>query len=521
MADIVRGDPRGGRARRCARPAARLSPGPGQERNDSWATNPHARAPLSFNSAPPTSDSSVKESAMSVTSSSLSGSKYRRPPGPGKSLRSTLAFQRSPLTFLSRVIEEYGDIISLDLLGMPVVVLNHPTHIEHVLKRHQRNFDRNGPVFTMARSLFGDGLATSARTGWLQRRRLLQPAFHRQRIATFGELMINSIESTLDSWEAVRAHGGTVDIRAEMNQLTLRIVVRALFGMDPADAMVTRFIEAATTSTRELAAYMRFPLLPLSVPTPGHRRFHRSLRVLDEVAAEMIRRCRHDQDEGGSLLSMMMEARDADTGESMTDKQLRDEVFTMLFAGHETSANTLTWAWHLIGRHPEVGQRLREEAERVLGGRRPTMDDLPQLRYTRHVIEETLRLYSPAWQNYRQTVMDDEIDGYHIPSRTTVLWSYYFVHRHPDYWDDPERFDPDRFAERDSINGDHPGYFPFGAGPRICIGNTFAMAEMQFAIAMTLQRYRLVPVSQTAIEPEALLTLRTSWPVIVGLETNM
>ncbi|MEU7766537.1 cytochrome P450 [Nocardia sp. NPDC049190] len=422
------------------------------------------------------------------------------------------------MTFLSEVIEEYGDIVSVDLVGMPFVLINHPADVDHILKRHQRNYDRGGPTYTMARAMFGNGLFMAARPGWLRQRRLLQPAFHRPRIAAFGELMSDTIDSTLNSWQQVSARGANLDVRAEMSRLTLRVVVRALFAMDPADAMTRRFTEAVATATRELSAYLRFPLVPLAVPTPGHRRFHGALRVLDEVTYEIIRRHREDGHDRGSLLAMMMHARDADTGEGMTDAELRDEVFAMLFAGHETTASTLTWVWYLIGRHPAVEQRLRAEIDQVLGGCRPTMDVLPKLEYTRRVIEETLRLYPPAWQIFRKAAEDDEIGGYPIPAGTNVLWCSYHMHRHREFWDDPERFDPDRFTERDSGNENPTGYYPFGAGPRLCIGNTFAMAEMQLAIAMILQRHRLVPIADKTIEPSALLTLGAARPLVVRLE---
>lgn len=444
----------------------------------------------------------------------------KRPPGPRGSVRSTLLFHSTPLTFLSRMLREHGDIFAVDLLGMPIIVLNHPTFIDHVLKRHHHNYDRGGPAVEMARELFGYGLGTAARPSWLWQRRLLQPAFHRQRIATFGELMTAEVDTTLDRWEQARSEGLPIDIGAEMVNLTLRIVVETLFGLAPSDTMLRRFTNAVSDATEELASFVRFPLIPLSVPTAGHRRFQRATRELDAVTYELIRRHRKGQSDRHSLLSLMMHARDAETGDGMSDSQLRDEVLTMLFAGHETSANTLTWVWYLLGRHPEVERRLRAEIDSVLADRRPTMDDVPKLTYTRQVIEETLRLYSPAWQNYRQALADDEIGGYRIPAGTTIFWSYYFVHRHESYWDNAELFNPDRFSDANSTRGDHPGYFPFGAGPRLCIGNAFAMAEMQLTIAMTLQRYRLVPTTTKVIDPIALLTLQPGRSVDVYLDTT-
>lgn len=455
-------------------------------------------------------------------SSSRSRSEHLlRPPGPPGKIGPALAYQRSPLAYLSELVGEYGDIVSVDLVGMPFVLINRPDYVDHVLKRHQRNYDRGGPSYTLARALFGNGLFMAARPGWLRQRRLLQPAFHHKRIAIFGELMTDTIESVLDSWHQVSVRGANLDVRDEMSRLTLRVVVRALFATDPADAMTRRFTDGVSISTREMAAYMRFPLVPLSVPTPGHRRFHRARRVLDEATYEIICRHRQDEHDRDSLLAMMMRAQDADTGVGMTDTELRDEVFAMLFAGHETTASTLTWVWYLLSRHPAVEQRLREEIDQVLGGRRPTMDDLPKLVYTRHVIDETLRLYPPAWQVFRQAEEDDEIGGYPIPAGTSVMWCSYLMHRHPQYWHSPERFDPDRFNKMDSGRRDAAGYYPFGAGPRLCIGNTFAMAEMQFAIAMILQRYRLVPVSEKNIEPSALLTLGAARPLVVRLERSV
>ncbi|MEU7634132.1 cytochrome P450 [Nocardia sp. NPDC049220] len=456
---------------------------------------------------------------MSGTSPLTSkSSPNNRPPGPRGSFAPTLQFQRTPLEFLSRMLDEHGDIFSVDLLGMPTIVLNDPTFVDHVLKRHHHNYDRNGPAVEMARNMFGYGLGTASRPEWLLQRRLLQPAFHRQRIAAFDEMMTTAIETTHDRWEQARIAGTPIDVGAEMTDLTLRIVLATLFDLNPGDEILRTFTDAFTITTQELASFMRFPLLPLSVPTPGHRRFHRALNVLDSIMYEMIRRHRADEGSDQSLLSRMMAARDAESGEGMTDRQLRDEILTMLFAGHETSANTLTWVWYLLGHHPDVEERLRAEIDTVLADRRPRTADLPPLTYTRQVIQETLRLYSPAWHNYRQAVEDDEIGGYRIPAGTTILWSYYFIHRHPNYWPNPEQFDPDRFSEVNDVGGTHPGYYPFGAGPRMCIGNVFAMAEMQLTIAMTLQRYRLVPTSNKLIAPVPLITLHPRRPVTVHLE---
>lgn len=402
---------------------------------------------------------------------SISSPPARRPkeniPGPHGKFRTAISFQRSPLSFLAHTVQTYGDVVAVDIPKLPFVVVNHPDHVDHILKRHHRNYDRHGPSFDMARNFFGNGLATAARPGW--------------------------------------------------RGLTLRIVVRALFGMNPPETVIRRFTTAVETSTEELATYMRFPLIPLSVPTPGHRRFHRAMATLDEIVYDMIARHRREDGDNTSLLSLMIQARDADTGEAMSDTQLHDEVLTMLFAGHETSATTLCWAWYLLGRHPETEQRLTEEVDRVLGGHHPDISDTNRLACIRRVILETLRLYPPAWQLLRRAEADDEISGYHIPAGTLVFWSYYLIHRHRDFWDHPEQFNPDRFTDQDGITGDTPGFYPFGAGPRLCIGNTFAMAEMQLAMAMILQRFRMNPTDTSEIPPKAGLTLQPTKPYTVRL----
>ncbi|WP_051162144.1 cytochrome P450 [Nocardia brevicatena] len=452
---------------------------------------------------------------------SISSPAAQRPkeniPGPHGKFRTAISFQRSPLPFLAHAVQTYGDVVAVDIPKLPFVVVNHPDHVDHILKRHHRNYDRHGPSFDMARNFFGNGLATAARPGWLSQRRLLQPAFHRKHITTFGQIMTSTIAETLERWGTVCARNDTLDLRAEMSNLTLRIVVRALFGMNPPDTVIRRFTTSVETSTEELATYMRFPLIPLSVPTPGHRRFHRAMATLDEIVYDMIARQRREDGDNTSLLSLMIQARDADTGEAMSDTQLHDEVLTMLFAGHETSATTLCWAWYLLGRHPETEQRLTEEVDRVLGGRHPDISDTTQLACIRRVVLETLRLYPPAWQLLRRAETDDEISGYHISAGTLVFWSYYLIHRHRDFWDQPEQFNPDRFTDQDGIIGDKPGFYPFGAGPRLCIGNTFAMAEMQLAMAMILQRFRMTPTDTTEIPPKASLTLQPAKPYTVRL----
>ncbi|MDP3767798.1 MAG: cytochrome P450, partial [Dehalococcoidia bacterium] len=255
-------------------------------------------------------------------------------------------------------------------------------------------------------------------------------------------------------------------------------------------------------------------------PTPTNLRFRRAMRTLDDIVYGMIEARRNNGADKDDLLSMLLEARDEETGEGMSDKQLRDEVFTMFTAGHETTAAALAWTWYLLSQHPEAEGRLHNELGSVLSGRTPGLDDLQRLPYTRMVIEETLRLYPPVWSIGRMALREDTVLGYRIPAKGQVLLSSYVTHRHPEFWDEPERFDPERFAPERAASRPRYAYFPFGGGPRQCIGNEFAMMEAQLALATLAQRYRLRLVPGQVVEPEPAVTLRPRHGVMVTVEAR-
>lgn len=293
-----------------------------------------------------------------------------------------------------------------------------------------------------------------------------------------------------------------MDIAVEMMRLTLRIVGQALFSIDLSnEASVVG--QAFTTLSALLVNYMYHPFPPLTIPTPRNRRIQRAIRTLDMVVHAIITEHRQQYSEKGDLLSLLLQARDEETGEEMSDQQLRDEVMTLLLAGHETTANTLTWSWYLLAQYPEVERRLHAELEQVLGGQLPTVEHLPELSYTRMVLEEVLRLYPPAFGFNRKAIADDEIGGYVVPANTLIWISPYATHRHLDFWEDPEVFEPERSAGRP-----HFAHFPFGGGPRLCIGNNVAMMEAQLILATLAQRYRLRLVPGHKVVPEVLLSVR-------------
>ena len=438
------------------------------------------------------------------------------PPGPANPIRTTMAYQRAVVDFFGDMIADYGDISSFRLATYRCVLLRHPHHVKHVLQRNHANFDRSAFSYKMARNLFGRGLATvEGGEEWRGMRRMLAPSFHYQRIASMAEHMLAVIRARLERWDAAAATGEVLDAGMEMRRLTLHVVARALFALDE-QGLIDRFAEAIDTLDRELTAYMRMPLLPLSVPTAGHRRFWAAHGVVEEIMDYMITQHLTDQVDRGDLLSTLIQAED-ETGARLTDEQLRDQVFVMLFAGHETGANVLTWLWYRLGIHPEVQLRVRQEVDKELDGLPPTLADCARLTYTRSVIDETQRMYPQQYQGWRRALEDDEIDGYRIPAGTDIFYSTYHLHRHPDFWDEPEEFRPERFSPDEIARRDRSAYLPFGSGPHRCIGEQFANTEMLFIVASAVQRYQIELVNPEPVRPKALITLGPEKPVRVRL----
>lgn len=400
-----------------------------------------------------------------------------------------------------------GDVTRIQLIG-EMVLLNRPELVKHVLQDNHLNY-RKGFMYRAMKPLVGEGLLTSEGDFWKRQRRLAQPAFHRQRIAAFGTMMTERTASVLERWAPLAASGTPFDLHEEMMALTLTIVGEALFGVDLSGDAAE--VGRALSTTLEITdKRFQFPvLLPKWVPTPQNVRFNRAMRVLDGLVDRIIAE-RHARDvEHDDLLGMLMAARDED-GHPMSDQQLRDEVMTLLLAGHETTANALTWWAYLLATNPEAEARLAEEVRSVLGERRPGLGDLPALGYTRRSFDEAMRLYPPAHTIGRRAIADDVIDGYPIRAGTSVFLSTYVLGRDARFWDEPLRFDPDRFLPERS-QGRHPlASFPFASGPRLCIGNNFALMEMHLVGAMISQRYRLELVPGQNVVPSPQVTLRPS-----------
>lgn len=415
------------------------------------------------------------------------------------------AMRQGPLKLLMDAAREHGDIARLQLVER-VLLLSHPDDVKHVLQDRHTNYAKSY-FYERMKLLVGEGLVTSDGAHWLRQRRLAAPAFHRERLRHLQGVMARRTVEMLGEWSH-KGDGHAIDAAEEMTRLTLGIAGETLFSVDLLGkaAEVGHAAAAALEITNQRGSQLF--VTPQAIPTSQNRRFKQALEVLDRVVFEVIARRRDTGETADDLLQMFLEAKDADTGEQMNERQLRDEVLTMLLAGHDTTANALSWTWHLLSLHPEVERRVFEEVERVLGGRVPGPADLAALTYTNQVIKESMRLYPPAWVIGRVAKEDDVIRGYHVPKGTTVMLSPYVVHRHPDFWDNPEGFDPDRFAPEQEARRHKMAYFPFAAGPRMCIGSNFALMELQTILPLVVQRYRLQLVPGALVEPEPTITLR-------------
>jgi cytochrome P450 len=424
-------------------------------------------------------------------------------------------FRRDPLGFFTERARA-GDVVPVRLVTRGFLV-NHPDYVKHVLQDNHTNYGK-GPLYSRLKPAIGEGLVTSEGEVWRRQRRLAQPTFSRERIASFATAMTERTGAMLDRWAAPAGRGAPLDVHAEMMKLTLAILGDTVFGRDlsrESDALTQAVTTAIEITNRRV--YSLVPV-PLSWPTPENRRYRRALATLDDIVHDMIAKKRAAPAASNDLLSMLMTARDDETGERMSDQQLRDEAMTMLIAGHETTALVLSFTWYLLSRHPDVERKLHDEVARVLGDRRPTSEDVPRLAYTTLVIHEVMRLYPPAWFIARRAINDDAIGPQRIPAGSAVLMVPYLTHRHPTYWENPEAFDPERFMPERVAGRPRFAYFPFAGGPRQCIGNNFAMMEAVLIAAMIVQRYRLHLVPGHRLELDASITLRPRHGMPMTLE---
>ncbi len=424
-----------------------------------------------------------------------------RPRYPGQYI---VEIARNPLAMMIAMNRDYGDIVHWKIGPQHIYLFSHPDLIRDVLVTHQKNFHKSRGL-ERAKRLLGNGLLTSEGDFHLRQRRLAQPAFHRQRIAAYAGTMADYAGRTSARWR----DGDTLDMHAEMMRLTLGVVSKTLFDAD-VDSEAGEIGDALTTAFESFnLAMLPFTELLEKLPLPAVRRFNAARDRLDSTIYRMIAERRGSEVDRGDLLSMLLMATDAEgDGGGMDDTQLRDEALTIFLAGHETTANALTWTWYLLSQHPEVEARMHAEIDSALQGRAPAYEDLAALPYTRMILAESMRLYPPAWAVGRRALQSFDASGFIIPAKSVVLMSQYIMHRDPRYFPDPDQFDPERWTPEAQAARPKFSYFPFGAGTRICIGEQFAWMEGILLIAALAQRWRMRLEPDQLVEVQPLITLR-------------
>jgi enediyne biosynthesis protein E7 len=442
-----------------------------------------------------------------------------RPPGPSEPIGS-LEIREDPLGFLARTFAEFGDFSWHRTEYSEVFMANRPDLAREVLRERRRELVKAGtPDAAMLTPLLGRGLLTSDGETWLRQRRLAQPAFGQREIASLDGLMGEATEELLGRWEAARREGTAVRVDHDLTGLALTVVAGALLGTDMT-GIGSRFGEAVDTVNHFMSHYE--PEQSPEDSAAARAAFGRAIGFLDRIVTLLIDGRRASGQAADDLLGRLLAAGttgDGDGGDApFSPRELRDQVLTMLMAGHETTAKSLTWTLYLLDAHPQVAAQLRDEVDEVLGPERlPTADDLPRLDLCRRVIQESMRLYPPVWLMSRSARTTTSIGGYTVPEGSLVCVSPYMLHRHPAHWDDPERFDPGRFTEAAIAERDPFAYLPFSEGPRKCIGHGFAMAEARIALAMIVRRFRASLAPGHPVEPEALVTLRPQAGLVMEL----
>lgn len=422
------------------------------------------------------------------------------------------------LDFVGQLWREYGDVFQVRIGPKRIVCAIHPDAVEHVNVTNRQNYEKRASYDAVRDFLVGNGIVASNGDLWRRQRKLMAPFYTPKAIHTYAEMMVHDGERLAGRWGEVAAGGGDLDMHEEMTRVTASIILRAMFSKEASDAVLSMKDAAGKMLAIVNDRMMGIPV-PTWLPTAKNRDYHAARRLSREVIRGLIaeRKGMSEAEWPDDLLSRMMRARDEETGQGMAEELLHDETLTIYFAGHETTARSLTFAWYALATNPEVRGRLHEELDRVLGRRSPTVEDLRQLPYTLQVVKEVLRLYPAVTVYARDAVAADQIGGYEVPAGTSVLlWSYY-THRHPDFWDEPESFDPDRWTREREAARHHHAYHPFAAGPRICLGNNFSLLESHLLLAILASRFEaeLRPGYRARWVMDGTLGLADGLPMIV------
>lgn len=427
---------------------------------------------------------------------------------------SVAGFIKDPLKFFGETVPKFEGIfeVTSPFFGhggkvKRLYIISKPAYVKHILQDNNKNYVKSFG-YQVLRLLLGNGLLTSEGDFWRKQRRLMQPAFHRERLANLVKVMTEETKALSEKWQAYPDEK-VISLSEEMMGLTLHIVCKAMFSTDVDMATETVNREFGIANEKLIKRITNPLRVPIGVPTPGNIREKRAYKGIQGIVKTIIEKRRASKERYDDLLGMLMEVQDEDTGERMSDTQLMDEVVTIFLAGHETTAVALTWLFHCVEENPEVEERLLVEADRVLDGKMPQMENIRELTYTKMVVDETLRLYPPAWIIGRHAVDKDEIGGFTIPKDTNCLIPVYYIHRDPKIWGaEPEKFNPERFSAENSKGRSKFEYFPFGGGPRLCIGNNFALMEMQIVVPMLLKLFKLQKPKGFKFKKDPLITMR-------------
>ena len=436
-------------------------------------------------------------------------------PGPKGNffLGNLIDFGKNPLAFMTECHQKYGEITPLRFAGTKTILLTKPEHVQQVLK--DRETFAKAKMLKSIHALLGQGLLTSEGETWFRQRRLAQPIFHHKRINSYGEVMVEYTQKMLADWQ----DGEIIDIHAAMMRLTFNLVMKTLFNRDASDKDA-RDVSRAMEVTAEWMLAQRKLLIPIAeqFPTPSNIRYKNAINKLNKYIYRIINERRASGENPGDLLSMMMQARDEDDGSQMSDKQLRDEISTLIFAGHETSANTLAWTWMLLSQNPETQIKLQQELKQVLGDRAAQLSDMPALPYTNMVIKEAMRLYPVVWMIAADTSRECQIGNYQLPDECMVIVSQWVMHRSEEYFEDARSFKPERWAGDLEKRLPDGVYMPFGGGPRTCIGKNFAMMESVLLLATIAQKFDINLVPNQSIVPDPTITLQPKNGIKVSLK---
>lgn len=428
-------------------------------------------------------------------------------------LGNLIDFAKDPLLFMTKCFEEYGEIVPLRFAQKKTILISKPEYIQQILKDRETFY--KSKTLKSLYALLGQGILTSEGETWFRQRRLSQPIFHKKRIDNYGEVMVKYTEKMVANWE----DGQILDIQTQMMRLSFDIVMKTIFNRDASEQEAGDVAKAMNISAEWLLGRIK-SLVPISsqVPTPGNIRYLNAIKKFDKYIYQIISERRISNEDTGDLLSMMMQARDEDDGSQMSDKQLRDEIATLIFAGHETGANTLAWTWMLLSQNPEKQVKLQQELKQVLGDRSPQLADIPNLPYTNMVIKEVMRLYPVVWNVSAETTKECKIGNYQVPADCTILVSQWVMHRSEKYFEDAQSFKPERWES--DLEKQLPAgvYIPFGGGPRTCIGKNFALMEAVLLLATIAQKFEINLVPNQTIIPAPTVTLQPKNGIKVSLK---